>query len=288
MGEYYTDTYTTIYQGECVELMQQLQAESVDCVITDPPYPCISRDYGTLSEAEWHELMRRVCTEIRRILKPHGSAMILLQPNFEKLGKMRPWLWEFLAEQARQWNVIQDAYYWNITTPPTAGATTAGLMRGSIKYCVWLGPPDAYRNQDAVLWEESQGNRTARLSRRANNRQYMPSGHSFNDSVARSAAGRGGVTPFNVLPMSPANSRSSGGAYGHPAATPDQLADWWIRYICPEQGTILDPFAGSGSIGIAAQRRQRQYIGIEQDESYCDIAAKRLSQEQRNPQGIFE
>ncbi len=62
-----------------------MPAGSVDAVITDPPYPEISRAYGRMTEAEWWDMMMVVCTETRRILKPTGSAVFILQPNSRKV-----------------------------------------------------------------------------------------------------------------------------------------------------------------------------------------------------------
>jgi DNA modification methylase len=80
--------------GDCLEVLKTLDAGSVDCVVTDPPYPEISRDYGRMTEPEWHQVMRGVVSEVRRVLKPRGSAVFILQPNSERVGRMRPWLWE--------------------------------------------------------------------------------------------------------------------------------------------------------------------------------------------------
>ena len=79
----------------------------------------------------------RVVEQSRRVLKPSGSAVFILQPNSERVGRMRPWLWEFLAWTARRWNQVQDAWWWNTAALPLGGEI--GLMRPSLKTCVWLG-----------------------------------------------------------------------------------------------------------------------------------------------------
>ncbi|MAT39186.1 MAG: hypothetical protein CL946_06250 [Ectothiorhodospiraceae bacterium] len=117
--------------------------------------------------------------------------------------------------------------------------------------------------------------KATRLSRRAEDRrEYRPSGHSinlasFNATVAR----RGGVTPLNVLPLTP---DGGSGRAGHGAGTPLKLAEWWTKYISPKGGTVLDPFMGAGTMGIAAAQLGRRYVGIEQHEKYCHISAKRI------------
>jgi DNA modification methylase len=76
--------------GDCRDLLKTLGDGSVDAIITDPPYPEITRDYGRMTEVEWHEMMRGVVAEARRVLKPSGSAVFILQPNSRKVGSMRP------------------------------------------------------------------------------------------------------------------------------------------------------------------------------------------------------
>jgi DNA modification methylase len=266
--------------GDCLEVLPTLEAGSVDCVITDPPYPEIDRDYGRMSEPEWHEMMRSVVKEVRRILKPRGSAVFVLQPNSERVGRMRPWLWDFMAWTAREWNQVQDVWWWNISSPPTVHCNRErGLMRGSLKACVWLGSPDCYRCQDEVLWSESEANAAQRGASRL--LKYKPGGLSMRSGRCTAAAeNRGGVTPFNVLPIANANSTSSAGAHGHGAGTPLSLVSWWIRYLTECGGTVLDPFMGSGTTGIACKRAECDFIGIESDPGYFAIAQKRIAAEQ--------
>ena len=78
-------------------------------------------------------MMKAVVKECRRVLKPKGSAVFVLQPNSEQLGKMRPWIYEFVAWACREWNVVQDAYWWAINTLPL-GRRDVGLMRRSVKW----------------------------------------------------------------------------------------------------------------------------------------------------------
>lgn len=266
-----------VIHGDCLDVMRGMPAMSVDAIVTDPPYPEIDRPYGRMTEPEWHAMMKGLVAECRRVLKPSGSAVFILQANSERVGRMRPWLWEFMAWTARDWNQVQDAWWWNFTAPPTVHChRTRGLMRPSLKACVWLGAPGCFRDQSRVLWSQSDANAAVDRGDRA--LRVFPSGLSLRRGRCATAADdRGGVTPFNLLPFANTDSQSSAGAHGHGAGTPNALCSWWVRYLCPPGGTVLDPFCGSGSTGVAANAEGFDFIGIEREAEYVEIARRRIA-----------
>lgn len=276
--------------GDCVDLMRALPDASIDAIVSDPIYPEIDRHYGRISEADWHVLMRAVVAEARRVLKPSGSAVFILQPNSERVGRMRPWLWEFMAWTAREWNQVQDAWWWNIAAQPTVHThRSRGLMRPSVKPCVWLGEASCWRDQEAVLWTQSDAN--AAEDREARALKTWPSGYTNRRGRQAAAADeRGGVTPFNLLPISSARLPSEQGD-GHGAKTPYNLAAWWIRYICPPGGVVLDPFGGAGTMAEAARDQGRRCILFEKDpESIprCHATMARTPRGARGPKTVSE
>jgi DNA modification methylase len=261
-------TYLII--GDCQRELKKLKDKSIDLILTDPPYPEIDREYGRLSEAEWHELMQAVVKEGRRVLKPLGSMVIILQPNFETIGTMRLWFWEFMVWAGREWDLVQDAYWWAFDSMPLSHSTRKfGLMRQSVKPCVWLGPSNCYRNQDNVLWTPSDtvfAERKSGLARR-NGRNYDI------ERIAEQAEERGGTTPFNLLPVPVGGTTNN----GHPAQTPYDVAAWWTKYLLPQGGVLLDCFAGSGTMLAAGlDFGASKVIGIEKQKKYLKIAENRI------------
>jgi hypothetical protein len=258
-----------IHHGDAVAWMRSLPSASLDAIVTDPPYPETTESYGRITVAEWRAMMDAIVEESRRVLKPRGSIAMVLQPNSERVGRMRSWLWRFMADWYDQWNCPQDMWQWNPAAAPTVHCRREnGLTRPSVKAVVWLGSEDCYRAQDEVLWGQSE--RTKQASRTERALERRPSGQSIRlDRMLATADDRGGATPYNLLPV--ANTSSNGDASdGDGGRTPYDLAAWWVRYICPPGGVIGEPFAGSGTMLRAALKQGRRAVG-------CEILERRIA-----------
>jgi hypothetical protein len=260
--------------GDSRAVLGECPAGLFDCVVCDPPYPEVDRDYGRWTEAEWFALMDVVVPECRRVLRPTGSAVFVIQPNSERVGRMRTWWLRFMLDWAERWGLVQDAWWWNFACLPVGGAPAAGLLRPSVKACVWLGPPDCYRAQGAVLWAESARSAGERQYHRARVAVAGPSGQSVDKAACYAAAvRRGGVTPPNLIPVP----NTQAGRHG--AETPLDLVRWWVRYLCPPGGLVLDPFYGSGTTGEAVVREGggRRCVGVERVPEYAAAARERVA-----------
>lgn len=259
----------TLYRGDCLDVLPHLPAGSFDCVVTDPPYPEIDRPYGRWTEAAWFDLMNPVVEHCRRLLKPSGSAVFILQPNSEVVGKMRTWLWKFMARWGDEWGLVQDVWWYNTNSQPTKHCDrTVGLLKPSVKVCVWLGSPDCHRDQSAVLVEPSASTVN---DGRANDGtlRYRPSGgHMRHKRCLATHEERGGVVPANLIPFANAEDNK------HPASTPTRLCEFLVNYLCPVGGRVLDPFMGSGTTATVCV--DRPFVGIERDAGYYAAAVERI------------
>ena len=74
------------------------------------------------------------------------------------------------------------------------------------------------------------------------------------------------------------STRNPDGPRGHPTQKPASLMEWCLGFM-PDGASVADPFAGSGTTLVAAKRLGRKAVGVELDERYCEIAAKRLAQD---------
>ena len=82
-----------------------------------------------------------------------------------------------------------------------------------------------------------------------------------------------------------ASKRDRGEGNDHPTVKPNALMRWLVRLVCPQEGTVLDPFMGSGSTGVACvQEGIVGFVGIDMDSHYCDIARRRIDNE---PMTVF-
>lgn len=81
-----------------------------------------------------------------------------------------------------------------------------------------------------------------------------------------------------------ASKRDRGEGNDHPTVKPNALMRWLVRLVCPQGGTVLDPFMGSGSTGVACIQEGMRFVGIDMDEHYCEIAEKRIGAE---PDTVF-
>jgi DNA modification methylase len=270
-------TATMLVCGDCRNELRKLRDCSVDLVLTDPVYPEVrprGDDYPRVTEADWHSLLQDVVVECRRILRPRGSAVFILQPNARRMGEMRLWLWKFVVWAGETWNLVEDAYWWNFNALPARGAKREfGLLRPSVKMCVWLGSPDCYRNQNAVLWTPAQAATAERRHEMA--MRVSPSGRTARPKTLRqSVEERGGATPYNLLPVPPENDPL---CEDHPATTPYDLAVWWCRYLLPSAGVLCDPFCGSGTMLQAGlDCGASRVIGIDKVRRYLDTAKRRV------------
>jgi hypothetical protein len=271
-----------LHHGDCLAWLDTLPTESIDAVVCDPPYAEIDRDYGRMTEAQWEEFAHALVRKSLRVLKPRGSAVFIIQPNSERVGRMRAWVFRFLAwcaddlvrETGGRVGMVQDAWWFNPAAMPTIHCNRdRGLMRPSMKPCAWIGSEDCYRAQDEVLMRPAES--LAALSKADRVLNTSPSGHHINHRrTADTMIERGGATPMNTLPMTP---DGGAGDAGHGAGTPYDLAAWWVRYLCPKGGVVADPCGGTMTMGLAAVRQGRRFLGCEQMAQHFAAGVERMS-----------
>lgn len=300
-----------LVEGDSLQLLPRLPDASVDAVITDPPYNLAIADQqwdrkGTpAAYAEW---TRTWASECRRILKPGGHLLAFGAPRtvhrlaagIEDAGlEIRDqliWLRPPGIPKARRLPGGQAAGLKPAHEPivmarrPFAGRLQDNLDRhgtgalGIESAAIHTpdGPPRWPTN--AVLSHgRGCGSRchaacpigrldAARPQQRPSRFFYCASP----DRIEREAGCQ--QLPVRFVQLYHGASRSGRHSRNaHPTVKPLALMRWLVRLACPPGGLVLDPFAGSGSTGAATVQEDRQFVGIERDGAYVDVACARIT-----------
>jgi site-specific DNA-methyltransferase (adenine-specific) len=257
---------------DCIEGMSRLADESVDLVVTSPPYNLGIR-YGKFSDTQDRESYLRWCHEwaeqVRRILKATGSFFLNIGA-----APSNPMLPHEMAIELRDLFVLQNTIHW-IKSIAIEDREAEVRSYGHFK------PISSKRFVNDCHEYVFHFTKTGRVEL-----DRLAIGVPYQDktNIARWSHTRGsdlrcrGNTWF--VPYETIQSREK--ERPHPATFPAQLAEWCIKLHGPAGAgriqTMLDPFLGIGNSAVAAQRCSvKRFIGFEIDESYLAEAKRRLA-----------
>jgi site-specific DNA-methyltransferase (adenine-specific) len=241
---YYADESVTLYLGDSREVLPALSIKA-DCLVADPPY-----GETALAWDRWPEGWLDAAVHVADSLWCFGSLRMLLrrQAEFREWKLSQDVVWEkergtsFSSDRfarVHEWVTHWYRGAWRDICHETPRVPSTGPRLGFHR----RGPSEYLHGRIGreVLWEDD-GTRLAK-------------------------------SVFHV-----ANGRRGPRSGFHPTEKPVELLTPLIAYACPEDGLVADPFAGSGSVLVAARSLGRRAIGVEIDERYCEAAARRLAQ----------
>ena len=240
MKPYYADESVTLYHGDALELIDR-EFDRADCVVTDPPYGDTSLDWD-----RW----------------PYTWPSFMPGKSLWCFGSMRMFMDRAPEFRAGGWKYGQDVVW----RKHNGSGFHADRFRRVHEHAIqW------YRGAWGEVYKDPQTTNDA--TKRAVRRKTRPT-HTGNIGASAYVSEDGGPR----LMLSVIEARSMHGSAIHPTEKPTGLLEPLIAYACPPGGTVLDPFAGSGSTLDAARSTGRRAIGIEAREDYCEAIARRLSQ----------
>lgn len=296
-----------ILNGDCRDILPTLEAQSVHCCVTSPPYFCL-RDYGCVGQIgleqtpdEYVSALCGVFREVRRVLRDDGTLWLNLgdsyttQPgkgsnvpqtkwqanNYPEIAAHRsldcgvrpknllgiPWRVAF-ALQADGWYLRSDII-WAKPNPMPESVTDRPTK--SHEYMFLLAKRERYYYNHEAVKEKCQSDH--------------PSGNGFKRPSKLSFDGRGSDTQWtgvggkrNRRTVWKIPTRPYSGA--HFAVFPPKLVEPCILAGCPEGGTVLDPFGGSGTTGCVAVQNRRNAVLIELNTEYVVLQRERTSKVQ--------
>lgn len=267
--------------------MAKMPDESIDFIITSPPYADQIKDYGATDKkvkpdqfVDWFEPRAR---EMYRILKSDGSFVLNINDKLD--GKYQSiFVFRLVVSLVDRigFHLVRDYIWYNPATPPNIFSQgKMGRTKKSHEYCFWFSKTDKWTfHMDSIrkpYGEHMQNllNGNCKGNRKDNSR---PSRHTFD--LSHPWKDHGGSDPGSVISISNTSSNDTlhrlCKQFGteHPARFPEQLVEFFIKAGTNEGDVVLDPFGGSGTTAIVAKRLGRDFRHIDINPEYCDMAEK--------------
>lgn len=319
MNPYFADESVTLYHGKALEVARTLDAGSVDMICCSPPYfglrdYGVEGQWGLeKSPVEYVENLRSLFAELRRVLADDGVIWINIGDSYSGSGRGPvgvsamipnhsaaiggkpylgipaknllgiPWRTAF-ALQEDGW-ILRNAVVWSKPNAMPESVTDRLSTRYEMVFLFskqqsyWFDL-DAIRGEysERVQGRQKYAGRGSALesSGWATTAQQGPRG---NDSKGILGFGHAGANPLGRNPGDVWEIPTQPFPGAHFAVMPRALAERCIQAGCKPCGTVLDPFSGSGTTGLAAARHGRRYVGIDINRDYLDLSLRtRLAQ----------
>ena len=231
-----------LLNGDCLELMKSIPDGSIDAIITDPPYWTTACKWDSVIPFEpmWKEL--------KRIIKPNGAIVLFGSEPFSSALRMS------------NINMYRHEWYWNKNN--SAGFVTAKIRPFSII-------------ENVIVFSKNKANYYPQMETRGKPRDksgYSKS-NNYNVTPSKSESKSNVYYPKNLINIGNASQKGK----VHPTQKPVALIEYLIRTYTNEWETVLDFTMWSGTTGVACKNTNRNFIGIELDKWYFDIAKERIN-----------
>lgn len=277
---------TNIFNGDAKEILKELETNSVDLIVTSPPYAeRRKKTYGGISSDEYVEWFKPISEQLLRILKPSGTFILNIKENAEN-GERNTYVIELILALRLQGWLWTEEFIWHKKN--SYPGKWPNRFRDAWERCLQFNKTkkfNMYQEEVRIPVGDWASARLKNLSDTDKIRDNSRNGSGFGKNISN-WIGREMVYPDNVLHFATVCNNKN-----HSAAFPDELPEWFIKLFTKEGDTVLDPFLGSGTTANVAKRMNRNSIGIELKEEYYDIALKSLDNIQIEPtlfNGIHE
>lgn len=278
-GPVYSTTLGKMYCADSLEFMRSMEAESVDLVVTSPPYALhFKKEYGNIDQEGYIAWFLPFAAEIHRILKPSGSFVLNVGGAWTPGHPTRS-LYHYRLLLALcdglDFKLAQEFFWYNPAKMP-APAEWVNVQRirvkDSVEYIFWLSPSERPKaNNNNVLLPYSKD--MERLIKKGLKQTKRPSGHIIREGFSKD---KGGSIPPNLIRVGNNESNSNYikeskrlGKKIHPARFPAELPRFFIEFLTDTSDLVLDPFAGSNTTGAIAEQLGRRWIGVEKLREYA-------------------
>jgi site-specific DNA-methyltransferase (cytosine-N4-specific) len=288
---YYTTANGEAYLGDSLALLERIESDSIDLIMTSPPFALQrQKAYGNKPAVEYINWFVPFAIQFKRVLRSKGSLVIDLGGSWVQ-GKPEKSLYQYellvrlCKDKELQFHLAQDLYWFNkakLPGPAQWVTVNRWRLKDAVNQIFWLSKSsDPKADNKKVLKEYSDA-----MKDLLGDRSYYkpnvsrPSEHKISEKFYN---GNGGAIHPNFFLYSNTDSQSK---YirlcrqyqikAHPARFPIQLPSFFIKFLTEEGNTVLDPFAGSNVTGEAAEKLGRKWISIEKEESYVQASLFRF------------
>lgn len=285
----YTTDYGAAYHGDALELLRGLPQESIDLVLTSPPFALQrQKEYGNVDQDEYVNWLLSFATEVKRVLKSTGSFVLDLGGAYEKGRPVRSlYNYRVLIKMCDElgWNLAEEFFWYNPSKLPSPieWVNKRKIRAKDAVNTIWWFAKTDFPKADVtkVLVPYSE---RMKLLLKNSDKYYAPkkrpSGH---DISSRFAEDNGGAIPANLLQIPNTESNSQYlrccqmvGTTGHPARFPEKLPEFFIQFLTDAGDTVLDIFAGSNTTGAVAEALGRRWLAFEINRLYLASSAFRF------------
>jgi site-specific DNA-methyltransferase (adenine-specific) len=263
-----------ILLGECGTILSDFPTDSVDLIVTSPPYAdSRKKTYGGINPDKYVEWFLPKTEEFLRVLKPTGTFILNIKEKVVN-GERHTYVLELILALRQQGWLWTEEFVWHKKN--CYPGKWPNRFRDSWERCLQFNKQrkfNMYQEEVMVPMGDWAKSRLSNLSDTDKIRDESKVQSGFGKNISN-WVGRDKAYPANVLHLA-----TETGNRGHSAAFPFALPEWFIKLFTKEGDVVLDPFLGSGTTAIVAHRLGRKYIGIELSEEYYEIAKETVRKE---------
>ena len=245
-----------LLKGDCLELMKSIPSGSVDAIITDPPYGTTACKWDSVIDFDLMWL------ELNRIIKPNGAIVLFGSEPFSsalRMSNIKNYKYDWI------WNKVLGKNFLLAKKMPLKSHEIISVF---YKKQPTYNPQRTEKKSEATLKREK---RKMDCNDKSISEHYGRIKRVNSDSDYKYP-----VTIQTFKQQNKSNQFSK--KVLHPTQKPVELMEYLIKTYTNENETVLDFTMGSGSTGVAAKNLNRNFIGIEQDENYFNIAKERINE----------
>ena len=263
---------TDLYLGDSKEQLRLLSDDSVDLIVTSPPYADQRKDtYGGIKPDTYVEWFLPISEQLLRVLKPTGTFILNIKEKVVD-GERSTYVMELIIEMRKQGWLWTEEFIWHKKN--CFPGKWPNRFRDAWERLLQFNKSRKFNMyQDEVMvpmgdWAKS---RLKNLSDTDKIRDNSKVGSGFGKNISN-WLDREKAFPTNVLHLATECSNKN-----HSAAFPEELPEWFIKLFTKERDVVLDPFMGSGTTLSVANRMRRNSIGIDIVPEYYEMVRERLS-----------